>query len=91
MSSRLLDDGSRMPQDDLKDHPGDFPGWARVSSMMGRGCPRMVLSIMEIVLGCGASNLQDARGWHEDALISSQGSSWEFLEDVNAATDGYPL
>ena len=52
----------------------------------------MVLSIiMEIVLGCGASNLQDARGWHEDALISSQGSSWEFLEDVNAATDGYPL
>ena len=46
MTSRMLEDGSRMPQDGLKDHPGDFSG-------------------------CGASDLQDARGWHEDAPGSS--------------------
>ena len=33
---------SRMLQDGLKDHPGDFPG-------------------------CSASDLQDVRGWLEDA------------------------
>ena len=38
----MLQDGSRMPQDGLKDHPGDF-SWI------------------------GASELQDARGWLEDA------------------------
>ena len=28
VSSRMLEDGSRMPQDGLKDHPGDF-SWMR--------------------------------------------------------------
>ena len=39
VSFRMLEDGSRMPQDGLKDHPGDF----------------------------SMDDLQDARGWLEDA------------------------
>ena len=71
VSSRMLEDGSRMPQDGLKDHPGNFSSrWregAPRCSRMGRGCPRMVLRIiLAIFPGCGASELQDARGWVED-------------------------
>ena len=32
VSSRMLEDGSRMPQDGLKDHPGDF-SWIGASEL----------------------------------------------------------
>ena len=69
---RMLQDGSRMFQDGSKDHPGDFsslwhegtPGCSR----MARGCSRMVLRIiLGILPRYGVSDLQDARGWLEDA------------------------
>ena len=68
MTPRMLEDGSRMPQDGLKDHLGDF-SWMRCEwplgcSRMARGCFKMVLRIiLGIFPGCGASELKDARGW----------------------------
>ena len=72
MLLRMLQDGSRMFQDGFKDHPGDFSSLWREGapgcSRMARGCPRMVLRIiLGISPGCGVSDLQDARGWLEDA------------------------
>ena len=68
VSSRKLQDGSRMAQDGLKDHPGIL-WWMRRQrvlgcSRMGQGCPRMVLRIILGFLGgCGMSKFQEAPGW----------------------------
>ena len=72
MLLRMLQDGSRMFQDGFKDHPGDFSSLSHEGaprcSRTASGWPRMALRIiLGIFPGCSASELQDARGWHEDA------------------------
>ena len=65
VSSRMLQDGSRMAQDGLKDHPGDFPGCMWVSSLQDGS--RMAQDGFKDhpgdFPGCGVCEFQDAPGW----------------------------
>ena len=81
VSSRKLQDGSRMAQDGLKDHPGIL-WWMRRQrvlgcSRMGRGWPRMVLRIILGFLGgCGMSKFPGGSRMVQDGLKDHPGILW---------------